>query len=1330
MELQGIPPPGPLHIDITGNQQEQIWREWIETLETYFLAANIVDSKRRKALLLYLGGDQLRIIYKTLGDSAETFKNAKKLLDIHFQGKKNLAFERYKFRQAVQSPEESMKMYVTKLRDLSKHCKFEDYSREDAIIDQVIENCKSSDTRKKLLSEENLTVEKLINLATLKESVDQQASYIEKKESCHTVQEEQTAFQLRRSFQPPNKPQRKSFQSPSSSPQASASSSSSWKLKAQCYGCGETGHIKYDNECPARGIKCNYCNREHHLEKMCQAKNKSRNSNNTYQNQKPKEVKMLQKTANEEYLFSLNPEDKYDVELLVDEIPVKFKIDSGASVIVVPQQVGRELEKSGNLKIHKTDVNIFTYGSNKPMSLEGVIYANISHRDNHILGRIHIASTWNSDCILDRKSAQELGLLKIYNEASLNSLEESSLLPKLVNEFPSVFSGFGKLKNVKIKFNINKEVKPVSQHLRRMPFHVRKKVERKIEELIKLDIIEEVTEATPWVSPVQAVPKGDDVRMCVDMRQANRAIERTHYPVPTLEELLEKFNGHTVYSHLDFNHGYHQIELDEESRKITTFITHCGLYRYKRLVQGASGALEAYQYQIGLLFASHPGIANISDDILIGGKDQEEHDSNLRKCLKILEENGLTVNKEKCEISVSQITFFGHTISAEGIHPEISKVEAIKQFPVPTCRKEISSFLGMINYLARFISGLASETEKLRKLLRQDTPWVWGKEQDDAFQNLKELVSSELVIAHFDIELETSLIVDAGPVGLGAILVQKQKDDTLRPVHFASRTLTAVERRYSQTEREALAVIFGCERFHLYLYGQHFTILTDHQPLTVLYNHSGRPSPRILRWGLRLMSYDFEIKHIAGKVNPADMLSICPMPYSKSAAVECEKTEEYINSLLVYNIPKAVTLSEVIEESQNDRILQEVVDCVQKNIWSSKMIEVQPYKKVMNELAVKSGILFKEERLVIPTSLRKRVLNIAHESHQGIVKTKALLREKVWWPHIDEDVESIIRSCIPCLSVAPDSSPEPMKSHEMTGPWEKVHVDLCGPFPTGESILGIIDANSRWPDIHIMKSTTSDKIVDCLDKTFTTHGYPGIVVTDNAPNLTSVHCEEYCEINGITHQKSIPYWPQGNAEVERFYRTLLKAIRTCEAEGKDWRKHIFKFLLAYRNTPHCSTKTSPAMLLMNRPLRDKIPGITHVTEIFQEAKKNDEWRKGKSKKYYDERNRVAQHSVQVGDHVLLKQEKTNKLSTAFGTDPFEVVKVEGPAVTVQRGGQVFIRHAAHLKVIPRIDPVESGVSEDFHPTPYVTSRHTYPTRMRRPPDRYAAHWISTLETLV
>ena len=1328
MELQGIPPPGPLHIDVTGTRQEQIWAEWIDTLQNYFLAANITDSKRKKAMLLYLGGEQLRTIYRTLKDTLDTFKGAVAVLDKFFEKKRNVAFERFQFRQAVQTREESMKSYVTRLVNLGKHCKFEDYSPEDAIIDQVIEHCNSHEIRKKLLSEPEITIDKLISVATLKEDVDQQASVFEKKESVYRMkahsEDYQKADELRSSHQPSNaRTPRKSFQP-------------SWKSKAQCYGCGNVGHIKRDEECPAKGKICSYCKMRNHFDTMCLEKQKSASANGISQ-QKPQELKVINTPTGGEYIFSLNSEEDYDVELLVDEIPVKFKVDSGASVLVVPKKVGNELERSGKLKIHKTDIKIFPYGSEKPLQLEGVIYSNVRHNDTHVLCRIHVASNWDSDCILDRKTAEQLGLLHIYNKGSLNRLEAATPLMKIVQEFPKVFSGLGKLKNTEIQFNINKDVKPVSQHLRRMPFHVRKKVERKIQELIKLDIIEEVKEATPWVSPVQAVPKGEDVRIVVDMRQANRAIERTHYPVPTLEELLEEFNGHTVFSKLDFIHGYHQIALAEESRKLTTFITHTGLYRYKRLVQGASGALEAYQYHIGCLFTSHPGIANISDDILIGGKDQKEHDDNLKKCLKILEDNNLTVNSRKCQISVPEITFFGHTISAKGIHPEISKVEAIKKFPEPKCRKEISSFLGMINYLARFIPGLSSETEKLRKLLRQDTPWVWGEEQSGAFKRLKELVSSELVIAHFNTSLETSLIVDAGPVGLGAILVQKQKDDTLRPVHFASRTLTEVERRYSQTEREALAVIFGCERFHLYLYGQHFSILTDHQPLTVLYNHTGRPSPRILRWGLRLMSYDYEIKHIAGKVNPADMLSICPMPHDKSALDESEKTEEYINSVLVYSIPKAVTLSEVIEESQNDRILQEVIECVKRDSWPSNVIEIQPYKRLKNELAFKSGILLKEERLVMPTSLRERVLKIAHENHQGVVKTKALLREKVWWPRIDEDVENLIKSCIPCLSVSSVDSPEPMKSHEMTGPWEKVHVDLCGPFPTGESILGIIDANSRWPEIHIMKSTTSDSIVDCLDKTFTTHGYPSVVVTDNAPNLTSVHCEEYCDINGITHQNSIPYWPQGNAEVERFYRTLMKAIRTSHAEGKDWRKEVFKFLLAYRNTPHCSTKTSPAMLLMNRPLRDKIPGIIQVTDLFKEAKLNDEVRKEKSKKSYDESKNVKQHCIQIGDSVLLKQKKENKLSTVFETDPFEVVKVEGPAVTIQRGNQVFTRNAVHLKVIPSGNPVTSATGENSNPAawyrhyaPDVPAGYTHPTRIRRCPDRYTAHCINYLETLV
>jgi len=231
----------------------------------------------------------------------------------------------------------------------------------------------------------------------------------------------------------------------------------------------------------------------------------------------------------------------------------------------------------------------------------------------------------------------------------------------------------------------------------------------------------------------------------------------------------------------------------------------------------------------------------------------------------------------------------------------------------------------------------------------------------------------------------------------------------------------------------------------------------------------------------------------------------------------------------------------------------------------------------------------KDNRIVIPKSLQQRILDLAHETHQGVVKTKLMLREKVWWPGIDLEIEELIKNCIPCISVTPSTHTEPLKPNPMTKPWEKVHIDIYGPLPTNDYILGIIDAGSRWPDLHIIRSTTSDTIIKCLDRTFATHGYPEVMVSDNAPNLTSSEIDNYCILSGIKHQKITPYRPQGNAEIERFYRTLGKAIRTVHVDGGNWKIEINKFLLTYRNTPHCTTNVSPAKLLMGHSLRDKLP---------------------------------------------------------------------------------------------------------------------------------------------
>ena len=287
-------------------------------------------------------------------------------------------------------------------------------------------------------------------------------------------------------------------------------------------------------------------------------------------------------------------------------------------------------------------------------------------------------------------------------------------------------------------------------------------------------------------------------------------------------------------------------------------------------------------------------------------------------------------------------------------------------------------------------------------------------------------------------------------------------------------------------EKEALAVVWGCEKFHLYLYGTTFSILSDHKPLEILYSDKGKPSPRVLRWGLRLQSYNFTIKHIAGGNNPADALSRIPLPSLETE--NCTRqAEEFINSVVANAIPKSVTLNEVLIQSEADPIISKVVENIKTGCWKNNP-ELKPYALIKHELTFKKGMLLRGTMLVIPISLRERILKLAHQYHQGISKTKALLREKVWWPGINKEVESLIKACVACISTTSREQMEPLSMTTMPGRWETLHVDLYGPLPSGDNILGIIDSCSRWPELHILRSTTSQDIKEKLELSFYQHG--------------------------------------------------------------------------------------------------------------------------------------------------------------------------------------------------------------------------------------------------
>ena len=1278
-----LTPPPPLVLDINTTQQQQKYEKWIENLELYFTAAGIIDSKRKKALLLYLGGEDLRTIHHTLEDDSDTYEKAVEELNTYFVVRINLTFERNIFRNVIQQVDESSKSYITRLKEAAQTCNFAEYSTEAAIIDQFIEKTVSNKLRRKLLGDSKLTLEELIRITTSTEMANIQATAIEKPETSESFV---NRIEYKGNRAPkPNDSDNSGIANTMQKGNIQKSRNSMPSTQWRCFGCGGTNHRHGSRNCPASGKQCSFCDKYNHFEKMCFLK---KSKSNNYEHSKfsrdsrnVHNIKRESDTSEEEYIFQVRNKQQTDITIRVDGQPVGVLIDSGASVNIVDKKTLEELKKHIKIKLYPTKTKIFAYDSTKPIALDGIFYSNINFKDTHHLARFHVVTNLQSGCILGRHSAMELGLLRLTEEICLLKKQDIEI-SDVLKEFPSIFKGLGKLKNIQIKFNIDKEVEPVTQHLRRVPFHVRKKVEKKLQEMIEMDVIEEVTESTSWVSPIVAIPKGNDIRLVIDMRKANTAIRRNHYPIPTLEELLQKFNGCKFFSKLDLVHGYHQIELHPQSRYITTFITHNGLFRYKRLVQGATSAFEEYQYHIGTLFKQEQLIQNICDDILVGGRSEEEHKENLRKCLTILEENKLTVNAKKCVWKAQEVTFFGHIISVDGIKPTTDKVDAIKAFPEPRNRKEISSFLGLINYLAVFIRNLSTETAPLRKLLHKDIEWYWGKEESTTFNKLKNLVSSDLVVAHFDADLETILITDAGPIGLGAILTQRQKDNTIKPVAYASKSLSTQERKYSQTEREALGVVWACEKFHLYLYGKHFKILSDHQPLKVLYSPTGKPSPRILRWGLRLQSYDFDIQYIPGHLNPADMLSINPVRMDKRN--DGDEMEEYINTIISYATPKAISLSEIIKESENDFTLQKVLKCIKSNEWNFKDDNLQLYHKVRNELTYKSGIILKGERIVIPKALQEKTIRLAHETHLGMVKTKALLRDKVWWPKMNTDIEVLISHCIPCLSMG-NSTTEPMGFTDipMSNPWQKLHIDICGPYPSGEYVLGIIDACSRWPELHVINSTSSEVVINCLVKSFSTHGYPETIVTDNAPNLISVKIEKFCSHYSIHHHKATPYHPQGNSEIERFYRTLSKFVKTTTAEGRNWKKEVYNFLLLYRNTPHCTTTVSPSMMLMNRRLKDKIPCINKESEIVKNAKIINLKKKLKSKDYYDKRNNVKQSLIQEGDLVLMKQKKKGKYFTNFETTPVKVIKVNGTAITVFKNGSPFIRNVKDLKKISK-----------------------------------------------
>lgn len=1208
------------------------WEAWRKRFLRYLLLSGLEhqDDSVKIDLFLYTLGKNAEQLAKQLKvDEINDFGKVVQEFEAYFKPKRNVIYDRFKFNTRVQLEQESVVDFVKDLHSLSEPCQYGEL-KEEFIRDRIVVGLKDRKTSERLQLMSDLKLEDAVRLARQAEEQKEESKLLWKEE-----------LELNRVGTKP------------------------WNNDKSRKKCGRCARFHLEGQCPAVKLQCLKCGKTGHYARCCRDWKK-----------------VNQVETGEEF--------KVNIEVGLGNISLneQFLIDTGADIVALPPSI---LKDNKSKKIYECE-EIIRGPDGTALKVLGAIYVELKYKTCMYKGKAYIIKNLKIP-ILGKPAIRQMQILKLCcmengekQEVEREDKKQSCVQVDVEKEFPQVFDDLGVFKDSFTIKLIDNPVPFVQTTPRGVSIPLLPKVKEELNTLVERGVLVPVEEPTMYVSPIVVVPKGEKgVRICGDYTHVNKNVLRPIFPISKVENTLAKLKEATVFSKIDATSGFYQIKLDPESRKLTTILTPFGRYMYNRLPMGLNCAPEYFAMKFSNLFSDLEGIVVHIDDILVYTKDQQSHNRLLREVLNRLTKEGLTINKEKCVFNVSEVGYLGHIINAKGISLDPQRVNSIVKFEQPQSKKDLMRFLGLVNYVGRFIKDKTNILEPLNELLKDGILFVWGLHQEVAFKKIKEMILKAPTLSHYDPNKQIIVSADSSSYGLGAVLLQENQDGSRSVVSYASRTLNSSERNYAQIEKEALALVWALHKFKDFVIGIEVILETDHKPLLQILQTKPLDdlTPRLLRFRLQIMRYSYKIVYVPGKkLVVADALSRAPLKETEP------ETLNFSIGSIKSEFNQDYKLNKVREEQNKCKICS-LLKIYTLNSWPNKNKipkEMLLYYQYRFNFSVQDGFLLYSNRLVIPAALQKETLYEIHEGHLGVTKCRERAKQSVWWLGLSTQIKNIVENCPKCIQERINSK-EPLQVEELPKrAWQQVGIDLF--MHNSKWYVLIIDYYSRYLDIFQLHDLSENTIIKHCKETFSRFGVPEVVRTDCGTQFKSKFVEFSKKYN-FRHITSSPYYAQSNGCAEAGVKVAKNLLKKNE--------DVQLALLVYRNTPlECGY--SPSELLFNRKIReilpmfpDKLNEIANFHNNFQ--RKRQQFREKMATNYNKRHKTIDLSDLNVGDMVWVINLRKYGMIVREAKEPRSYfVEVEGvnyrrnrwhliPAPFLQsRRNQIIVSHGGLREV--------------------------------------------------